>query len=303
MEWTGTFAFPTVNELKHYPLKLSNNDNSCYANVTLQATIHFGHSFFNRAMIEYRSHEPNAHDFATIYYKYICDMVQGSNNSDSKTFRNYVARFPSDQNQHYFLNGTQQDAYEFNSAFIKNLPRELKELFIFKQVLSKKCNCGAQSTQTTQCRGIYLLLNTQQPITKFSESFDCFRNSQCETCQQFTRQCFIFEYIFPEQCQFVILYTQLFTQGETRSKIASKFSSYNIDHISFPEVNYTRPTIFKIISVVVRIGDRPTSGHYVIWCRNLTNETWVRISDTTHRTYNKLPKDLGSIQLFYLKRI
>ena len=114
-----------------------------------------------------------------------------------------------------------------------------------------------------------------------------------------------FEHRFeiPEECQYVILFVKLFTTEYIAKKINSKFVDYDSEKIILPLFSENLYTHFKVIGIVVRIGDNEKTGHYVLWTKSLIDNSWLRISDNMHKKYKALPNNLNNIEQIYLSKI
>ena len=77
---------------------------------------------------------------------------------------------------------------------------------------------------------------------------------------------------------------------------------YDVDRILLPMESTNLLTYFKIIGIVVRQGENDQSGHYVIWTRSLTDNSWLRISDNNHKKYKSLPRNLNNIEQIYMRK-
>lgn len=276
-----------------------NNDNSCYANVVLQMLLHLGKEFYNKIM---QDNSTDQKDFKNIYLSYFTQYSQVNSSVNSFTLRQFVSKFPlAIQNEEY-LNGTQQTSGPFAITLISMLPATAKSLFEFNHKIKRNCSCGHSTSETLLARHIKIALDLKACTTKFYSSFVTNVMSDCSKCQAFLKHTFVHKFSFPSECQYVLIVIKLFTSEYIARKINSKFTDYDIDKIVLPLIAENLLTFFKIMAIVVRIGESQTSGHYIIWQRSLVDNTWLRISDSTHKKYKSLPHNLNNIEQIYLKK-
>jgi ubiquitin C-terminal hydrolase len=105
------------------PLRLSNTNNSCYANCIVQVLIHLNH-FFSETVA--REQYSDTTSFRTIYSKYLNDFKNNpSAMSTSESLRQYVARYPNQPINHSYLDNSMQDSFLFFYRFDKLMARDL----------------------------------------------------------------------------------------------------------------------------------------------------------------------------------
>jgi hypothetical protein len=120
-----------------YPLKIFNNDNSCYANVIIQVILHFGEFFQKFINLDATDSNGNSNNFDSIYKYYYVAMKKTSPNTTSHLIRRFTAKYPVNDNS-YYLDGSQQDAFLFFLDLHRRLPQQLKNLFLFAHNINTK---------------------------------------------------------------------------------------------------------------------------------------------------------------------
>jgi hypothetical protein len=292
--------YPNLDYFRSYPIKITNVDNSCYANVILQILLNLGVCFYNAVQASFSTVQ---HNFAQVYTQYFLKYSTTNSICDSIQFRRYVADCPPPSVAHEYLNGTQKTSFLFMFRFLARSPNNIKSLFHFKHHITKVCLCGHKIDEVNNARHYSINLDLNSSLTKFYSAFNCDVKSECLSCGKDEKHHFTHRFSFPNECRFVILTVKLFRSDYLNKKINSKFIEYDPEQIFLPLETATNNQKFKILAIVVRLGDNSNSGHYIVWTRSITDNTWWRISDDTSKNYKVLPNNLNSIEQIYLYKL
>jgi uncharacterized UBP type Zn finger protein len=185
-----------------------------------------------------------------------------------------------------YTNHTQQDAFLFFIELRNSWPNRINELFTFTIHTRRRCsNCSnIISYGERDAKHISISLSERSTETDFYSKFQSKTIGHCTYCNTESQQHYSEQYHISDQCKYLVIYTSLFSwcqQGSNGSiKINSKLIGYDPDNIMLPSTNNT-PTMFKIMSVIVRTGQTQNYGHYTIWVRHLRENTWLHIDDLT----------------------
>lgn len=171
----------------HYPLRLLNNDNSCYSNVILQALLHLDQHFIAKINLEAVPRGQIKKNFKCIYNFYYGKMFKKITNIGvvkSLRLREFVARFPDNLSDHFYTNSSMQDAWLF---FLELMPkftiqtRQLFEVTIRNERLCTNCNALILNDEMRRLHGL-LSLHENRNETPLSEAYDHLTSGMCHTC-------------------------------------------------------------------------------------------------------------------------
>ena len=301
-----------LTDFGHYPLRLVNNDNSCYCNVILQALLHLGPNFNNAINQEATRVNNKKKSFKYIYNFYYNKMFKIYTkyaDLNSMRLRKFVANFPTNLNDHIYTNKSQQDAWLFFLELLHKLTPLTVQLFQIVIRNKRKClNCLHEiSNDDRAARAVFMSLNESLSETSFDHGFDNITIGECLNCNSDCRQQYKNEIIVPLSTKFVIVHISLFSwtlHGPSGPiKINSKFVNYNVDDIRLPGPNNTS-THCKILALILRHGRSDRTGHYTMIARHLKTNGWVHINDLgTTSYYEKLDQFFDDIKIIFLERL
>jgi hypothetical protein len=276
-----------------YPLKLINNDNSCYSNVMLQVLIHLGISFEN---LVYQSDN----EFKAIFQLYHVALYSQPKNYTSIALREFVGNY---RPNNFYLDGSQQDTFLFYLDWLHRVPISIQQAFSFKHTILRKCQCGMETERVNENERCFnMTLNTELNITLFSDCFSRYVQEFCFSCKKEQPHRFVDTFEFNETSKYMALSVQLFQQAHGSKKIASKLHSYDYNRILIPTDRGFQQ--FKVSSIIIRNGETHTDGHYKIWVRSLKKPKWLYICDIDGvKEYLKPLNNLNNIQMIFLEKI
>ena len=299
----------------HYPLKLLNNDNSCYSNVILQALLHLGDCFHQLVVNQILPHGTLKNSFKKVYLSFYEKMFKQNRNKTyikSLDLRRFVANFPIDNSAHIYTNNSMQDAFLFFLELRSKLSLPLSEIFKFTISTHRRCtNCmNVINSDDREAKHFSIPLNEINSETDFYERFNTHEVGYCHNCRKDAIQIYNEQFEFPESNKYLIVYASLFSWRRTNAygpiKINSKITGYNSENIEFSNSLTQSTTRFKILACIVRQGETTTSGHYTIWVRHLRENGWLHIDDLSgskyysHLNNNHYIKD---VQVFFLEKL
>jgi hypothetical protein len=279
---------------------LSNFDNSCYANCTLQVVIHLNH-FFSETVDG--DPDRSTSSFRSIFLKYF-EAFKGNSTTvfTSERLRQFVAGFPIPSTNHHYLNNSMQDSFLFFNDMMSFWPEILRDRFKLMHCYKLVCQCGHEKiTNLRPAHQITIRLNPNDQLTYFSNLFVNTGIYECELCNMSMQHDSHELFRFPYECQFVLLYVHNF--NNLKQRINSILAGYNPDEITFPCDPNDIIEKFIIRAAVIRIGDPTDHGHFFVWCRNRYQPGWTCLNDTTHQCHETLPEKLESVQYFVLEKV
>jgi hypothetical protein len=280
--------------LSAYPLKLINDDNSCFSNSNLQCLLHLGPFHFKLVY-------DNDSAYKNIFSIYHFSLYQAPKSYNSIAFRNFVGQqlYPN-----IYVDGSQQDAFLFFLDWYSQVPNAIKNSFSFSHFINVKCPCGHESQKEDHlARYINIPLNICNRSTKFDSCFFNHVNQYCPHCKKDKQHTFDHSFVFPSQCKYVVLSIQLFDQAAGSKKIQSKLKNYDVNNIILPTRNNIA-AVFRIRGIIIRNGESISSGHYYAWVPSLIDDAWYKICDTFGtKRFTKLPNTLDNICLIYLGKV
>ena len=87
-----------------------------------------------------------------------------------------------------------------------------------------------------------------------------------------------------------------------RRKNNGKIKNFDCNNVMIPNLGN-----FIVKSAICYIENQENNGscggHYIIWQRNKIGNEWIRISDTSGRTYKNLISNLTNVTLLLLERL
>jgi hypothetical protein len=281
-------------KLTAYPLKLINNDNSCFANSNLQCLLHLGQTHLD-------SIYSSTSEYSKIFQVYHYAMYSSPKLYNSLALREFVGK---NMRPNHYTDGTEQDAFLFYLDWYRRVSNVIQTSFKFTHFIKIRCTCGHENLrEDNAARYINIPLNNQNRSSPFNCSFfnNVFEN--CTNCDKVTQCTFNHHFQFPNECKYVVLTIQLFSQSPNSPKIRSKLVNYDVNNMILPTGSSNGAT-FRVRAIIIRSGETISTGHYFAWVRGLNEDAWYKICDQAGtKRFVKLPNNLDNIVMMYLEKI
>ena len=288
-----------------YPLRLNNNNNHCYCNVSIQALMRLQPDFTNE-IVSLDDNELNDYTkvFKKIYLNFYSALSKRNVTLYSTEFQVCVNQF-SNPNCENYIDGLQHDGYLFFIDLLARLNLQIQKLFhinIINDVRCQVCECHNTYNEKNQF-SINITLCQNSRLSDIDELFSLKNTSErhCSYCTKITKHSDVSSLLFDSKNKYVIVNVNAFiNQDNVFVKVNSKLN--NLDKEVF-NINNVDNYQFKLIAIIIRTGNDTESGHYKIWTSSFDQTSWYLINDAQSRSYKKIYQSLDNVRFLILERL
>jgi len=287
-----------ITEPQFTPMPLYNFNNSCFANVIIQALISC--KLFNKIILQnyYKNQTLQLTGVPKIIQCYIflilCFFLK-----ETKYFLFMVKNLKQLFKQ--IINGKQQDCHEFliilmnylneNMFFCKNVNIKktsiVQEFFYGQMLCTTICqNCSWRNNKQEIFQEIILNIpNTTNNKIDLTNLFDYYfqknqiKNFDCPQCQNNDKINNFYSLVKLPHYLFVIINRFSHTTKKKNNIILEFGPEFNFTNYFNFKIHTLQETIFKLISIIIHSGQTTNSGHYYSF--NKIQNIWYKCDDTS----------------------
>ncbi len=297
-----TVQYITNTQVVGYPMKFANNlDNSCYANVICQALVNLGDLICNR--INKNNVTTNEQNFATIFNQIYNSLFAPQTILSSWQMRLYAMTLVEQPSTNNFINKSQQDAFLFLMTLVKGFNEATLGLFRFTNVNQKVCQICNKKRVYLEKNAFHISFTPSLKYNDLNHIFKKIIEEECTFCNRVTEHKEDISLDNVDNNKYIILYIHNFDwQITTATQNTRNIKIEKPDEIIIPSTGPIGYLKYKINSIIVRTGINIDNGHYKIWCRNIKNQGWHRISDTVVTNFKSCFKTMANMQIIFLEQ-